>query len=293
MMTERCPSGEKLLGFVRGALDDDAAGRVCRHVDSCGDCRERVSGLEETIRLLERAGEARTPGDLVRSASECPEPELVAAYADGSADGETSTLVERHLARCGACLAELADLWHLSSGGVVADAPEPAVRGALARLESEGRTAIVRWAGATVSVVKDFTRAHAEALEGALAGGGELQPAFARAGAEAVLISWRGEHGLVLEGRIDIRGGGRPALTGRLTRLGSPDLGLSASLSGAGERHGPESLDSAGRFGPWALARGENTLRVTGRSIGERGLSLTIEIAEDSEDAPEDASQAA
>ncbi len=293
MMTERCPSGEELLGLVRGALDDDAASRVRGHVDSCNDCRERVVGLEEITRLLRRGGEARTADDSLRSDSECLDPELVAAYADGSADGETSVLVERHLANCGSCLAELADLWHLSSGGVVADAPERAVRAALARLESEGRTAIVRWAGATVSVVKDFARAQTEVLEEVLAGKGELQPALARAGAEAVLISWRGERGLVLEGRIDIREGGRPALAGRLTRLGCPDLGLSAALSGLGERHGPESLDSEGRFGPWSLASGENTLRVTGRSVGERGLSLIIEIARGSEDTHEDAPEAA
>lgn len=289
MMTERCPSGEELLGFVRQALDDDDASRVGAHVGSCDDCRERIAGLQKTTRLLERAGEARPPHDVVRCAAECPDPELIAAYADGSADADTSTMVERHVARCGSCLAELADLWHLSSGGAVADAPERAVVGALARLEVEGRTAIVRWAGATVSVVKDFARAQAEVLEEALAGDGGLQPAFARAGAEAVLISWRGEHGLVLEGRIDIRSGGHPALTGRLTRLGRPDLGLSAALSGTGERHGPESLDSEGRFGPWGLAGGENTLRVTGRSVGERGLSLMIEIDGDQEAAPEDA----
>ena len=280
MMNERCPSTEELLGFLTGTLEDDAASRVRMHLVSCDACRQRTTGLEEVILLLERSGAARTADDLHPSSTECPDPELVAAYADGSADGETSSRLERHLASCNSCLAELADLWHLSSGGAVADAPERAVLRALARLESEGRTAIVRWAGATVSVVKDFARAQAEALQGTLAGSGELQPAFARAGGEAVLISWRGENGLVLEGRIDVRGG-RPALTGRLTRLGNPDLSLSAALSGAGERYGPESLDSEGRFGPWTLTCGENTLRLTGRSVGEGGLLLTIEIAED------------
>jgi anti-sigma factor RsiW len=286
MTKDGCPAGEKLLGLVRDALDDGASSRVRAHVSSCEACRERAAGLEELVGLLERAATEPLPDDLEPSRAACPDPELVAAYADGSSDEHASALVERHLAGCASCLAEVADLWRLSSAGSPVDAPDRAVSAAIARLESEARTAIVRWAGATVSVVKDFARSQAEALEGAGRGAHELAPAFARGSDEAVLLSWRGDDDLLLEGRIDIRGGGRPALTGRLTRLGSPDLSLSAAMSGDGERHGPESLDSDGRFGPWALARGQNTLRVTGRTVGERGLSLTIEITEDNAEDP-------
>ena len=75
---------------------------------------------------------------------------------------------------------------------------------------------------------------------------------------------------------------GGPTITGRLSPAGVSASRVSVVLlSGAGRR-GPESLDDEGRFGPWPVAHGDNTLRFTGLPDAPgRDVELRVSVVVD------------
>jgi anti-sigma factor RsiW len=268
-MGNDCPSREELLRFAEEALDAAEARSVEEHVASCDECRAeleslaRVTGLLHSARSLARLSEDKA----------CARSAELAAYADGSLSEEEASAFEGHLAGCAACLEELADLWALE-GPSTRDVRDSVIERTLARLSREGRTAVLRFRDRAVELVAGFadSLADASAPEPALA-------AVSRATPERVALRWRDETGLEVEAVVEPEGD-RVLLTGRMDLPAGSASAVSASLSSEdGHSVGPESLDKAGRFGPWRLCTGSNTLRFTGSPLaGERGLELTIEI---------------
>lgn len=277
-----CPRPEELLLFSDGELTGDREGFVARHVASCAACAAELS-------LLSRAGEALAAArgsEPAAGGAACPSPGELAGYADGTLEGAAAGRVETHIARCGSCLREVADLWRLGAGTAEdaggaappdgAGGTERAVAAVLRRLERDSRTAVVRWSERVCEVVRDFVSA------GGAAPDWGPTPAFsaARAGAPQASLRWYGERGAELAVLVSADTGG-PSITGRLTFSGRPAAAVSVRLSSAAGRRGPESLDPAGRFGPWALGPGANTLVLTGPAAwGSDGLTFVVELEE-------------
>jgi anti-sigma factor RsiW len=262
-------------------LDEPARAELEAHLKSCGRCRELLRELEGVRRALGvagRAGAGTAPagagGGRQVAGPGCPDAELLAAYADGSLDRLRAPSVEAHLAGCPSCLAEVADLMALSAAPG-REAPDRAVERVLVRLDREPRTAIVRLAERSLVLIRDFGRA-------AVAGPGApafdaAEPAFAtaRSGRAPLRLRWS-EGGLEVE--CEIRKAEEGALlTGRVTSGGEPARAVSVALTTAAGTSGPESADARGRFGPWPLPAGRNTLVLAGGG-GDVALELAIEV---------------
>lgn len=269
-MNETCPGGEALLLHTEGELSGREADEVSEHLARCPECEEAVSRLLVLTAALRRAGGtvgcSRGAGPDTplgsRSSGECPGDETIAAYADGSLEAAVATEVERHLVSCRACLSEVADLRSMS-GPPEHDAPDSAVAAVLARLGNESRTAVLRWAERSIELVRDFASGLADDVGRGLVAGPAPAAAFSRSSGPEVRLHWSGSGGAALEGIARAEGGGI-TLTGRVTVGGVPAASTSAALASAAVMRGPESLDADGRFGPWPLTPGTNTLRLTG-----------------------------
>lgn len=273
------PGGDRLLLFAEGLLDSRESRAVSDHVRSCERCATALELISHMLADLRKAG---APRARVRSRP-CPTGDELACYADGTLPREAVAHIESHLSSCAACLAEVADLWAMA-GPETEDAKDASVRRVIERLEREPATAVVRLAGRALEIVRGFTEP--EAGTGSEAAGG-LVPALARAGARPsseTSLRWAHESGAEITGMLQIIRGA-PALTGRVTRGGAPMASASVMLTTDQSRHGPESLDSHGYFGPWPLAEGSNILRVTGLPSGStREVELEIVVSPDAAD---------
>jgi anti-sigma factor ChrR (cupin superfamily) len=286
-MERTCPDRSALLLFVEGELGAGEADKIAAHVGTCPVCGGAVSEMRTLTDELRRAGGTNVLSgsrhDESGRTADCPEPVRIAAYVDGSLDAGTAALVERHVVSCRTCLAEVADLWHMM-GPENHDASEGAVAAALALLETDARTAVLRWAEQSLELVRGFASSLATVAGAADA---ELVPAAATsrsAGGEARLL-WSGEAGAELVGAVRSEGD-TVSLTGRVTVRGAPAIATSAGLSSAEAVRGPESLDADGRFGPWPLSPGRNLLRLTGlpgRSGSAELVVMVIGAQEDEE----------
>jgi anti-sigma factor RsiW len=278
-MERTCPDRSALLLFAEGELGEREADEVAEHVRTCPACDGAVSQMRELTSALRSAAAGRpvsgaATGDS-RRADDCPEPVRIAAYVDGTLDAVAAASVERHLVSCRTCLTEVADLWHMM-GADEHDAPDSAVAATVTRLESDACTAVLRWAGHSLDVLRGFASSLAEAVGEATV---VPQPAVATArsgGAEARLL-WSGEEGAELVGAVRAEGGA-VSFTGRVTVAGAPASTTSAGLSSAGAVRGPESLDADGRFGPWPLSPGRNLLRLTGLPGRSGSAELVVMI---------------
>ena len=175
---------------------------------------------------------------------------------------------------CRTCLSLVADLWAMSRAGGH-DAPDRAVARVLARLESDSRTAVLRWAERSVELVRDFASSWAAGGISTLV----AEPALAtsRSSGTGARLHWSGQGGAVVEGVV--RTDGRAAsLTCRVTVDGTPAAAVSAVLSSDSVTNGPESVDADGRFGPWPLAPGENVLRLTGLPAEATGVAELVVV---------------
>lgn len=291
----RCPDKERLLLHAEGELRGRDGEEVAAHVAGCETCTETVSSLRalgatlrkaglqgagpgrasDTGSLLSRLGSAGPTG--TSRSGTCPDPATIAAYVDGSLEGERTVEVERHLVTCRTCIAMVADLWAMS-GAADHDAPDRAVARVLARLEGESRTAVLRWADRSIELVRDFASAWAPGADGIPAFVPEPLVATSRSSGSEVRLHWSGEGGALVEAVVRAE---RPAasLTCRVTVDGTPATAVSAVLSSKSVTTGPESPDTDGRFGPWPLARGENVLRLTGLPAAAGVAQLVVVLA--------------
>ena len=167
-MKRTCPDREKLLLHAEGELNGRDRDEVASHVADCEVCAETVSNLRALASELRRAGydSVRGSGGLLSRMSPaaltgsspsdtCPDGVAIIGYVDGTLEGERAGEVERHIVSCRTCLSLVADLWAMSRAGGH-DAPDRAVARVLARLESDSRTAVLRWAERSVELVRDF-----------------------------------------------------------------------------------------------------------------------------------------
>ena len=252
-------------------------------MDGCERCRERLREVVEISRALPGRGRGRGTAPADRSGAGratpgdgCPGDETLAAYADGSLEPRRAGRVEAHLARCEACLAEVADLIALSAAQE-RDAPDRSVQRVLARLDEERRTAVVRLAERSIELIRGFARARPSEAGAMPAGAPTPAYATARAARAPVRVGWAGEGPLEVECEI------RPVLegatlTGRVTSGAAPALATSVTLVTPAETWGPESPDRRGRFGPWRLGPGRNRLVLAGSDNGAGSIELWIEV---------------
>lgn len=268
-MNERCPEEERLLLYAAGELPEEESAAVAEHLEACESCRESLSFLTSMTEALKTAASAPAGAPIPDTAQArwggCPGPEELAGYADGTLTGKKLGEVEHHLAHCGACLTEVADLRSMAGNGVL-DAPESAVRAVLTRLDRDSRTAVVHRTGRAMELVRDFASRVAEAAVGAA-----LTPAPATAASRAagreIRLEWSGDGGSRFEAVV-AASEEEATLTGRVTVRGRPSPAVSVSMTTDDGAAGPESPDAAGRFGPWAVSSGENVVRVTGLPEG-------------------------
>ncbi len=285
-MSETCPGREALLLCVEGELSAGEAEEVFRHIAGCPRCEEVMSGLlvlTAALRRARRGGAAGLDAEASGpSRGACPDKEEIAAYADRSLETGEAAEVERHLVSCGSCLSELADLWSMS-GPPDHDAPDRAVADVLARLAGESRTAVLRWAERSIELVRGFASRLADDARGpALTPA--LSAALSRSRGHEVRLHWSGGGGVAFEGIARADEGG-VSLTGRVTVGGAPAATTSAALVSSAVVRGPESLDADGRFGPWPLSGGRNTLRLTGLPAEADGAAeLVVRLDESGED---------
>jgi anti-sigma factor RsiW len=263
-----CPSGAELLALAEGLSDPQDRERIEGHLPGCAACRARLAEITRLSGALRAEGRAGSPA----RPTVCPGDELLAAYADGSLDGRRATRIERHVAGCRRCLAEVADLLALAHADA-RDAPEGAVQGVLDRLEEERRTAVVRLGARSVELVRGFVRAYAPADRGALSA--PLEPAFAtaRGGRVPVRLAWSGS-GIEVECEVR-RSEAGATLTGRVTAGGDAARATSITLATPDRTWGPESPDARGRFGPWPMPAGTNRLLL---AAGGDLVELAIEV---------------
>lgn len=280
------------MAYLEGTLGEDERTDLERHLGACGRCRDLVREVAGVHRTLRAAGSraswegvsdggrtlARRRGGGPRGARrECPGEDELAAYADGSLAGRRAARIEEHVARCAACLAEVADLMSMAAAPE-REPPARAVEAALARIDRDRRTAIVRIADRSVVLVRDFVRA------GLPERAAPLRPAFAtaRSARAPVRLHWSDEGGLDVECEVRRTAEGA-TLTGRVTSGGRPSLATSVTLTSGSASRGPESLDPRGRFGPWPLSGGTSRLAVTS---GDGGIvELSIELRTGAEEA--------
>jgi len=261
MKADKCLGGERLLLYAAGELTPEERAEVEEHVVSCAQCRAAAAGFEKLGRALREAGRlGRRDGGRTQS---CPEDETLAAYADGSIAADRRPEIEHHLVGCRRCLAEVADLWRLA-GPEVEEAPQRSVAAVVERLERESGAAIVRWTERALELVRGF----GAELRAVVDGGPALAAATTRATPGAVALRWESGGGTRLEAEVSRERGGA-LLTGRVTFDGEAATAVSVSMRSSGGRRGPESPDPSGRFGPWPLAPGENTVSLRGIAGGE------------------------
>ena len=281
-MNGTCPEQDKLLLFLEGELSADEADVVREHVGGCPHCEKRLTEVRRLTQELRGAGgeSGRAPAGGRRTTKpvtadeRCPGPELLGAYADGSVGGEAAAGVERHIAGCRSCLQEVEDLRALA-GPPDLDVSDATVARVLSRLESAPRTAVLRWKERSLELVRGFASSLAAEL------GGPMEPALAlaRSDSDEIRLEWA-DGGTKVVGLV--RSDGTVSVTGRVTVGGVPATSTSVALSSETGVRGPETPDGDGRFGPWALSRGRNVIRLTGVP-GEAGRAaeLIIELEED------------
>ncbi len=274
-MRERCPEKRIIIELALGALEGHEEREAREHVASCDECRGDLARTCEVTDLLARAAGTPPP----KRTAGCTDGETLLAYADGSLRQDEAAQVESHLAACPACLSELADVWKLA-GEEIADASDEAVTRVLERLAGQGREAVVRQAERTISVVRDFARAAAAAVEELVPQGEPALAAVSRAGGDRVVLSWEGPQSLALESRLRLTADGL-TVVGRVTREGEAARGISVALDAGERRVGPESPDTDGRFGPWNLAEGTNRITLSGSRIPGGAIALTIDVTRD------------
>ncbi|MBD3349073.1 MAG: hypothetical protein GF400_07760, partial [Candidatus Eisenbacteria bacterium] len=149
-MKDHCPIEEELPGFLDGALDESREEAILAHIEECDRCRRAVAELRRAAAILREAAAEEPP-----ALENCDKWELTAAYADGSLPEGQRESAERHIAKCRACAALLADLWRPLEEAPEAGSGVPIER-ALAALGREARTAVVCWRDGAASVIRRF-----------------------------------------------------------------------------------------------------------------------------------------
>lgn len=271
-MSRGCLSGAEKIRLAEGLMPPAEAEALDEHVRGCRECARSLSDVREMLRLLRQAAST----DVATAGDECPQWELTAAYADGSASGVELARAESHVAGCARCMSFVADLW--SSGEATEGVMDPGrVERLLNRVVRRGRTAVVRWTSGAFSLVRGFAAELGEGVESALCG--ELATEGAVRGARSLSLRWTsGEVVVELEVRLLDE---HPSLAGMITACGEPARDVSVALGEGATSRGPESPDAAGRFGPWPLSEGSNELRLSGGCLQEGRAELELELMGD------------
>jgi len=259
-----CPPRERLLAHIEGLESEVERAEMERHLDGCRCCSEEVAILTAITDVLR--GTAARCADTGKICSKSDE---LLAYADGTLEPSVAAEFEEHLVGCRSCLRELADVWAMS-GPEECDASPEAVARVVKRLAEERRTLLVRISEKTLTAVREAA-ASIEELAGWIVVADLPAAAAARSHRRTVHVLWREEGGITVEYVLEWSLGS-VELTGRVMSAKGPAQAISVALLSDDCVRGPESTDSAGRFGPWKLAPGQNTISLSGTPIAG-GLS--------------------
>jgi anti-sigma factor ChrR (cupin superfamily) len=259
-----CPPRERLLAHIEGLESEVERSEMERHLHNCRSCSEEVAILMAiTDALRGEAGTSAAPDTI------CSRSDELLAYADGALDPSVAAEFEEHLVHCRSCLRELADVWAMG-GPDEADAGPEAVAGVMRRLAEERRTVLVRISETTLIAVRTVA-ASIDNVAGWSVIPDLPAAAAARSRRRMLRLLWREEGGITVEYVLE-RSRGFIELTGRVKNAEGPAPAISVAVANNESARGPQSPDSAGRFGPWKLAPGQNTILLSGTSIAD-GLS--------------------
>jgi anti-sigma factor RsiW len=275
---ERCPDGAALLALAEGRMETGAS-ELERHLSECEECRREFDIVVRLTRALVEAARVSRP----RPGS-CDEGYDAAAYLSGALDRSDRLRYEHHVATCPACLDELSAL--MSARRQDAALPgAAAVAAAFKRLREEPGRIRLRVSQRTLMFVDGWITA----ARGFAAGTGfeSRTPALSGVRSDPVPLTlrWETDGGYSFDCEVTAAPGGSE-LVGRVLRLGLPAADVSVSLRGAGVPHGPESLDTDGRFGPWAMATGESRLVFEALHLPRGTMAVVLELLEPAERVP-------
>lgn len=278
-MSGRCPDGALLLEFVEGIAEPAEVGRVETHLAMCPSCRAEVESLQRLRDAL------RAPGlSVVRA--ELPVCESAgrhdaglhdpSAYIAGTMRESERVSYEQHLTSCPWCRAELSDLMTAHHPDAP-DVSEAAVAVVLDRLGRAGSRVLLRSTGDALRFIEGWIESATEFVARTGYAGREPALAGVRSDSAPVTLHWELHGGYAFDCELTGAAEGSE-LVGRVLRSGSPALDVSVALRGDGTPVGPESVDTAGRFGPWALALGASELTFLALNLPGGSLGVTIEV---------------
>ncbi len=287
-MTDHCPDGALLLAFAEGRATSEEARRLEAHAAECPRCAVEIEALRHLIDALRTAESGRpaatsgasvAPGISGRADGSCGCGFDAWAFLDGSLDGDARLAFEMHAAGCALCREELSDLMaaRRQDAPVVADG---AVTAVFERLRRERSRVVFRISEGALQFVEGWIESAANFV--ARTGFEVREPAFAgvRSDEPPVTLHWESEGGYMFDCELT-SGPAGSELVGRVLREGAPATDVSVALRGTSEPRGPESVDSAGRFGPWHLAEGASELRFEALRLATGSLAVTLEIGAD------------
>ncbi len=113
----RCPKGETLSAYLDGELDKRTEPKVKKHLIGCERC-------SKTLEILKQAGEvlAKGHGDFLggdpKADTNCPEDDVIGAYAEGSLKSQEALRVEEHISSCSQCSRKFASVSEMLSATV-------------------------------------------------------------------------------------------------------------------------------------------------------------------------------
>lgn len=108
---DRC----ELEGFLQGRLDPERLTAVDRHVSECAECRAALASMP--------AGKAAVAqlGTQLLGVADCPDYEVLSAYADGSLGADRAMGVSTHANACELCARDIARIEQLRSHAAMRD----------------------------------------------------------------------------------------------------------------------------------------------------------------------------
>jgi len=109
--TFACPEFSLLSQFLDGDLKTAETIQLSQHVTSCHHCQTHMTDLEHA-RKFERAALSAAQNSLSQptASGQCPEPEMLFAYAQGTLSTTEERTVDAHLFRCDVCLTEVREV---------------------------------------------------------------------------------------------------------------------------------------------------------------------------------------
>jgi anti-sigma factor RsiW len=110
-----CPDAQTLSMYLDGELAPTARATIEGHLVSCCVCRQQVRRWETIEQALENSLNQHTKSRFMMGENPCARHAELSGYISGMLSPQEQQVVEEHLQRCDACLAEVMALRHTRS----------------------------------------------------------------------------------------------------------------------------------------------------------------------------------